>query len=1082
MLKKYTFVLFFLLCNVISSQITLTHNIGNTPIKTDMISCEREESWARAFTLSDFGITAADQFIITSGQVAISNSYDGARLVFNFYSLNAEAPGNNPKSISYGHVVSTPEIGDTPEIVQIDFSTPITVPTGVERILVEVTQMEDIYNDDFKKVRIAGTEFDNDTSWFKGCSEYYTYTSTEDMSPAVPDANFFINVTGRINNLGNTASSVTLSHNVCDDIVETSIHSCTSSYIYWARDFYLDDFGISTDEEFVITSGQVGINKVGWLPEIRFNIYAIDDNFPSSFSETTLIGSSQYQELSPSIGRDSQIINVEFDTPVVVPAGVERILVEVHKGIVYGDGVAFIAGSPQDTGVSWQRGCTRTSSEHNFGPNEYVSTVDFGRPDANFYINVTGDVHHMTHKFSMNISNICSEFLKEFSVAPTGNIASIAWDFDDPTSGSDNNSTDISPSHDFSDDGTYTITATVTATDGSTEVLTETIDVKEPPNAYSIDNIFACEDSQNTGISSSFNVAHVTEKVLGGQNNMTVTFIDGSGNTYTSLPHPFTNSVPNRETITVRVAHNDAPCCYSETSFDLIVNPIPDLSSVSDLIVCSNETDGFATFDLEQVQNNLLSGNNIDSVVFYRENGDQIQPPLSQVKNLTINEEEITVRAYENVNNCYNESTFRLMANPLPVAHDLDILIGCDDDGDGISEYFDTSNIESQVLNGQIDLEVSYFDANGNRLPSPLNNPYTNIIADEETITVRVTNTKTSCYDETPLVLRTSSQPKLNKPSTVYACDIGNGFANFDLSHIEQDIIGTQSGLNLFYYNANGVELARPLTSYENSTAWNETITVRAENSLNTLCFAETSFDLVVNELPTTPVQKIYSICHLEPSLTIQVEGGFDYYSWRNKNEDIISDTYEVNLVNEGNYTLTIGKITNGQYCENSYDFELVRSSPPTIIEVKHKTLSNNNFIEIIASGDGNFEYSIDGINFQESNYFSDIIGGNYTVMVRDKNGCGEDIKEITILDYPKFFTPNNDGINDYWQIYGIDQYPDARIHIYDRYGKLLAQLSPNDLGWTGLFNGKQMISSDYWFKVYFKDGDIYSGHFTLKR
>ena len=1083
MLKSSSLILLFFFLNSAYAQITLTHNVGNTPIKTSIASCEYEQTWSRAFTLADFGISTADQFIITSGQVAVSNSYDGARLVFNFYSLNSEAPEYNPQRISYGNVVLAPEIGDTPEIVQIDFSTPITVPAGVERILVEVTQMEDIYNDDFKKVLIAGTEFDNDTSWFKGCREYYTHISTEDINPPVPDANFFINVTGEIQNIGSSGSSVTLSHNVCDDIIETSIHSCSSAYIYWARDFYLEDFGISTNEEFVISSGQVGINKVGWLPEVSFNIYAIDDSFPSSFSETTLIGSSQYQELSPNIDRNSRIINVEFETPVVVPAGVERILVEVHKGIVYGDGLAFIAGSSQDTGVSWQRGCTRTSPEHDFGANEYVSTVDFGRPDANFYINVTGDVNHVTNDFSMNISNICSEFLKEFSVAPAGNIASIAWDFGDSASGADNSSTDISPFHDFSVDGTYTITATVTATDGSTEVLTETIDVKEPPNAYGIDNIYACEDSYNTGVSSSFNVGQVTQQVLGGQNNMTVTFIDGSGNTYTSLPNPFTNSIKDRETITVRVAHNNAPCCYSETSFDLIVNPIPDLSSVSDLIVCSNETDGFATFDLEQVQNAILSGNNINSVAFYRENGNQIQAPLGLVENLTINEEEITVRAYENVNNCYNETTFRLMVNPLPVAHDLDILIGCDDNGDGISEYFDTSIVESQVLNNQMNLEVSYFDANGNSLPSPLNNPYTNTIAGEETITVRVTNTQTSCYDETPLVLRTSAQPQLNMPSTVYACDLGNGFANFDLSHIEQEIIGSQTGLNLFYFDANGVEIGSPLTaSYENGIAWNETITVRAENVLNALCFAETSFDLVVNELPTTPLEESYFICHLEPSLAIQVESGFDYYSWSYENEGIISDTHEVDLVNAGDYTLTIGKITNGEYCENSFDFELIRSSPPTIMEVRYKDLSDNDFIEILASGDGDFEYSLDGVNFQESNYFTDVIGGSYTVMVRDKKGCGEDSEDVTLIDYPRFFTPNSDGKNDYWQIYGIDQYPNAYVHIYDRYGKLLAQLSPNDLGWDGFFNGKEMISNDYWFKVNLGEGTIFSGHFSLKR
>lgn len=139
------------------AQITLTHNTGNSPVPSDMYSCDYEEIWARAFRLSDFGITINEQFIINSGQVAISNSYDGAMLVFSIYSIDSNFPNSEPKRVSYGNVVTAPEIGDTPEIVQIEFANPVVVPANVERILVEVSQMDDIYNDDFKKLRLQVT-------------------------------------------------------------------------------------------------------------------------------------------------------------------------------------------------------------------------------------------------------------------------------------------------------------------------------------------------------------------------------------------------------------------------------------------------------------------------------------------------------------------------------------------------------------------------------------------------------------------------------------------------------------------------------------------------------------------------------------------------------------------------------------------------------------------------------------------------------------------------------------------------------------------------------------------------------------
>ncbi|TYP99856.1 gliding motility-associated-like protein [Tenacibaculum adriaticum] len=1079
MIKNIALILLVLSFQSINAQITLTHNIGNNPIKTDITTCEYEEYWARTFTLSDFGISTTDQFIINSGQVAISNSYDGARLLFNFYSVDSNFPNSSPERISYGNLVLAPEIGNTPKIVQIDFSTSIIIPAGVERILVEVTQMEDIYNPDYTKVIIAGTEQDNDISWFKGCRELYTYTSTENLSTPLPNANFFINVTGELINTQSSGSTTRLSHSTCDDLIKPTIYGCSGGGMSWSRDFILDDFGISSNEEFIINSGQVGIYYANWGTTIQFRVYKIDNDFPSSFSDTDLIGTSQVVSV-PYIGSNSSstptVFNVDFDSPIVVSNEVERILIEVYQG----GAVSFPAATEQDdNSVSWFR-----SYNGGCGPfGTFVDVVDLGHPNTKLYINVTGNVNHVTNNFEMNISNICSEFLKEFSVEDSTNIASVLWDFGDPATGAYNISTDLSPFHDFSADGIYTITATVTSNDANIEVLTETIDVKEPPNTYGINNIYACEDNFDTGLSSSFDVSMVTQQVLGGQIDKIVTYIDGSGNEYNTLPNPFTNTIRDIETISVRVSHNDNPCCYSETTFDLITNPLPSLASISDLYVCNNDTDGFAFFDLEQMKTSIINNTNNIEVEFYHENGQLIQSSLNAIMNLIINEEIITVRAINTDTNCYNETTFKLIVNPLPVANALNELIGCDDNNDGVSEYFDTSNIEVNVLGNQTNMEVSYFDAAGNQLPSPLPNPFTNSIINQETITVKVTNPLTSCYAETLLVLKTASQPEINTPLSLYGCDLGNGFASFDTSNIETELIGNQNGLKIFYFDTSGNQLPSPLPiPFQNTQAWSQIINVKVENELNNLCYSETSFELIVNELPTVNIDETYFICNLETSLNISVDNNLNTYTWEYQNGDTVSNTHEATIVNAGNYTLTVAENKNGLYCENSFEFELIRSVLPNITEIKYEELSDNNFIEIIASGDGNFEYSIDGINYQDSNYFPNIQGGNYTTYVRDKEDCGEDSKKVIVIDYPKFFTPNNDGYNDYWQIKGIEKYPNSKIFIFNRFGKLLKQLSPNSLGWNGTYNGKLMNDNDYWFKVILDDGTFFSGHFSLKK
>ena len=86
------------------------------------------------------------------------------------------------------------------------------------------------------------------------------------------------------------------------------------------------------------------------------------------------------------------------------------------------------------------------------------------------------------------------------------------------------------------------------------------------------------------------------------------------------------------------------------------------------------------------------------------------------------------------------------------------------------------------------------------------------------------------------------------------------------------------------------------------------------------------------------------------------------------------------------------------------------------------------------------------------------------------------------VLGYQKFFTPNGDGTNEYWNVIGEVAYPNYVVHIYDRYGKLIKQLSPKDRGWDGVFQGRSMPSADYWFRYVYGDEKSVSGHFSLKR
>ncbi|ALM07712.1 GTP cyclohydrolase [Sediminicola sp. YIK13] len=129
--------------------------------------------------------------------------------------------------------------------------------------------------------------------------------------------------------------------------------------------------------------------------------------------------------------------------------------------------------------------------------------------------------------------------------------------------------------------------------------------------------------------------------------------------------------------------------------------------------------------------------------------------------------------------------------------------------------------------------------------------------------------------------------------------------------------------------------------------------------------------------------------------------------------------------------------------------------------------MSDSNNIEIVVNGDGSYEYAINGGEFQDSSIFLDVPPGVNTVIINDKNGCGTtDPIPFLVVGYPKFFTPNADGVNDFWNIKGIETLVSPVIFIFDRYGKLLKQMEQNTLGWDGTYIGKPMPSSDYWFRI----------------
>ncbi len=661
------------------------------------------------------------------------------------------------------------------------------------------------------------------------------------------------------------------------------------------------------------------------------------------------------------------------------------------------------------------------------------------------------------------------------------------------------------------------------------------IQVHPLPMLNTIVELKQCDDDTD-GISL-FNLAEANELISSNHLNETFSYYLSEAQAQTgSMADQISNitSYPNQNPINdvvfARVENTHG--CYRTARIDLVVgvSQIPMSFNTLEYTVCDdefidgNKRNGIATFnfsDATPIIESLFPIPHIE-ITYYTNEIDALAeenaiPDISKHRNDgSPNVQNIYVRIdSEDVNACLGLGHhITLYVERLPTAHPVSYTRQCDDvpSDNEITSAFNTLNLETSILQGQNDVNLSYHksdgspltDTNGAVITSPFPNTFRTA---SQTITVRATNAMTNtnngmaCYDETTIDFVVDASPIAHPVSVAPACDDGisdiDGMHEFDTSNIQSLLLGSQSGMVVSYFDGNGNTLPSPLPNPFNSGS--QTITATVENPDNPACMASTTFDLIVNPLPEFTVNTPQIICESGPASTITLHvdqtnptESFDY-SWTDENGALLSNDQQIDVSSSGTYSVTLTK-TNGTNCSRTREIYVVYSEKATI-NINDITIiddSNNNSIQINNEnnnlGQGDYEFSLDDdfLGYQDEPFFNNVKAGLHTIYVRDKNGCGTSKLDVSVIGFPKFFTPNNDGHNDTWQVKGLspDFYPSSIIYIYDRYGKLLHQINPNGNGWDGLYNGTILSSTDYWFHVQLtdKNGNIREkrGHFSL--
>lgn len=180
------------------------------------------------------------------------------------------------------------------------------------------------------------------------------------------------------------------------------------------------------------------------------------------------------------------------------------------------------------------------------------------------------------------------------------------------------------------------------------------------------------------------------------------------------------------------------------------------------------------------------------------------------------------------------------------------------------------------------------------------------------------------------------------------------------------------------------------------------------------------------------------------------------------------AETQTITATQLGVYTV---KINNG-ICEELFTVKVHGAASPFFTNLSYE----NGTLTAIATNPsinnifGTLEYSVDGINWQESNIFTNLTDNKtYNVQVRIKGTTCYGSVEFFTLEINNVITPNQDGVNDVLDLTGLRDFNNFTGSIYDRYGVEIFKFSKERPIWDGTISGKRLPTATYWYKFNFE-------------
>lgn len=582
------------------------------------------------------------------------------------------------------------------------------------------------------------------------------------------------------------------------------------------------------------------------------------------------------------------------------------------------------------------------------------------------------------------------------------------------------------------------------------------------------------------------NLRNAESQILGELGNVTVTYYKTRADAEARrnpIANPYAYLTPFNTKVYASVLNLGG--CSSIAEVDIRMTTIDGVSNAI-LEICDSFTDGLGTelVNLTTAAPQLIGNLEGATIKYYANEADALAN-INEIANPTAYRLTIGNDVYVRVINAQECSTVAHISFQLRELTGVvePIITYCDRLTDGIGvEKIDLTAVQAQILTTYPGATFIYYASqqNAESNTNAIENPATYSYTTGSSVYVRVVD-PAGCssilrieFQKTEL---TGAQDAL-----ITFCDTpedGSGVEEIDLTAAQGQLKGTINNASFVYY-ATAHDAENHTNPITNPNAYlltiGDQVFVRVIDANGCSSIQVIRFQLAELEVS---LGNVFAICDANVPIraTTNIQGETFSYKWFFNGALITgANASTFNVTVPGTYGV---EVISSSGCRGSQQIVITEGVGATITDI----MIDDRTVTINANSLANpLKYSLDGTTWQDSNVFTNMIGGQYVVYVKNADGCISS-KEFTIFKIPTLFTPNGDGINDTWIIPGIETYQGSTVEIYDRLGRLLVNKRiESNVIWDGYYgNSKKASSTDYWYVIKLTDGRKFTGSVTVK-